>query len=391
MRYQPNADFMRLFDLFTSAPDSIGQKLQGQLGAAQSDTPLLLVTGTDVVLFPGSGRPPTTVNFRKGTRGFFEITAVSHLALAIPYLARLRELGHPGWESDTKDLIEQCRVVQDFNNVSYWRDEAAVSAWRGHEEKITDLVDYTCATTKDYLERALNNPELWDFEYISANLIEGDGPDAVSVPFNDMMAATFALSALDTVHRVLKWLQEQSVDWAQLMVLIAGRAGRLSAGVTWQTNPMCWLLYAASDRKLDPARLIIAPFAPSIEVEELADSETAVRVEAQYRKLWYSSLSSSEMARLMWPSYPAFARQIDQAPVVDDDTEVVDAMPTVRSVHDKRAIVTRLRCVMEDPTAQVSSAQMQFVLDQLSANGNHPELVELPGFTYTTYPSRSRS
>jgi hypothetical protein len=387
MRYQPNPHFMRLFELFTSAPDSIGQNLQQELGRAHSDTPMLVATGTDLVLFPGSGRPPTAVDFRKGTRGFFEITAVSHLGLAIPYLARLRELDHPSCKNDARELIAQCRLVQDHNSVSYWRDEVAAAAWRGREEKITDLVDYTCATTADYLERAVKNPKLLDFEYLRANLLEGDGPDAIPVSFNDMMAATFALSALDSVHRSLKWLHEQSIDWAQLMVLVVGSAGRPSAGLTWQSNNVCSLLYEASGRKLDPARLIIAPSGPAIELEKLADSAASDRIESLYRRFWYSSLSSVEMSRLMWPDYPAFEKKIDPAPVVEHDTEVVNAMPIVRSVDDKRAIVTRLRYVMEDPGAQIATAGMQFVLDQLSANGNRPELVELPGFTHTTYPT----
>ncbi|WP_434450002.1 DUF5624 domain-containing protein [Lentzea sp. E54] len=391
MRYQPNAHFMRLFELFTSAPDSIGQNLQRRLGEAHSDSPLMVATGTDLVLFPGGGRPPTSVDFRKGTRGFFEITAVSHLGLAIPYLARLRELGDVSCKSAARELIAQCRVVQDFNSVSYWRDEVAVAAWRGHEEKITDLVDYTCATTADYLERAIENPKLLDFEYMRANLLEGDGPDAVPVSFNDMMAATFALSALDSAHRSLKWLHEQSIDWDQLMVIVAGGAGRPSAGLTWQSNNLCSLLYEASGRKLDPARVIIAPTAPTIGPDQFGDTEFCARAEGQYRKFWYACLSSVEMSRLMWPDYPAFEKRIDQSPVVDDDTQVVNSMPIVRSVQDKRAIVSRLRYVMEDPGAQIATAGMQFVVDQLSANGNRPELVELPGFTYTTYPAASRA
>ncbi|MEU3645711.1 hypothetical protein AB0E59_20175 [Lentzea sp. NPDC034063] len=73
--------------------------------------------------------------------------------------------------------------------------------------------------------------------------------------------------------------------------------------------------------------------------------------------------------------------------MVDDDTQVINAMPVVRSVDDKRAIVSRLRYVMEDPAAQLATAGSQFMLDQLSANGNRPDLVEIPGFTHTTYPA----
>src|SRR3546814_19570517 len=73
--------------------------------------------------------------------------------LAIPYLARLRELGFAGWESAARDLLVQCRVVRKTNSTSFWRDTVAVEAWAGLEEKIADLVDYPCATTADYLER----------------------------------------------------------------------------------------------------------------------------------------------------------------------------------------------------------------------------------------------
>jgi len=62
-------------------------------------------------------------------------------------------------------------------------------------------------------------------------------------------------------------------------------------------------------------------------------------------------------------------------------------MPVVRTVDDKRAMVSRLRYVMEDPSAQLATAGSQFMIDQLCANGNRPDAVEIPGFTDTCYPS----
>lgn len=47
-------------------------------------------------------------------------------------------------------------------------------------------------------------------------------------------------------------------------------------------------------------------------------------------------------------------------------------VPVVRAVDGKRAIVTRLRYVMEGPAAQIATAGPQFVLDQSVANGNRP-------------------
>ncbi|WEK02323.1 MAG: DUF5624 domain-containing protein [Candidatus Sphingomonas phytovorans] len=386
MRYETDPEFKKLYELFTSTQDSIGTHLQRQLGAVNADDPLLVATGSDLVFFPGSGRPPVTESFRLSTRGFFELTGVSHLGIAIPYLARLRETGCDGWERDARDLIAQCRTTRAANSGAYWRDTVAVEAWSGLEDKISDLVDYTCATTADYLEKALADPALFDFEYLQANLLEGDGPDALPVPFNDMMAATFALVFLDTGYRIINWLHAQDIRWDRLMVMISGRAGRPTAGVTWQTNSMCHLLYQTSARKLDPERLLIAPHAPSLALSELTGPEACARIEADYRQIWYSSRSSVEMSRLMWPDYPAYKKPVEAPPVVDPETRIVSEIPMVRSVNDRRAIVTRLRYVMEDPAQQIAMAGSQFMIDQLCANGNRPDLVEIPGFTHISYP-----
>src|SRR3546814_5278449 len=65
------------------------------------------------------------------------------------FRSRLRELGFAGWEGAARDLLVQCRVVRKTNSTSFWRDTVAVEAWAGLEEKIADLVDYTCATRSE--------------------------------------------------------------------------------------------------------------------------------------------------------------------------------------------------------------------------------------------------
>ncbi|NIJ37429.1 hypothetical protein FHR22_002113 [Sphingopyxis panaciterrae] len=389
MSYEVNPEFMKLFELFTSDPNSIGRELSRQLGAERSEDPMLIVTGSNLVLFPGSGRPPVSIDFRLTQRGFYEMTAVSHLGLVVPYLARLRELGHGKWEEAAQGFVAQCHTVQSCNTLSYWRDTVAVEPWAGLEEKIVDLTDYTCATTAEYLSNALANPEMMTFDYIRTNLIEGDGPHAVPISFNDMMAGTFGLTALETVFRLIRWLHEQEIQWERLMVLTCGRAGRPSAGLTWQTNVMCHLLYQASGRRLNPDLVIIAPTAPVIELDDLQDAERYRNFEKQYRFFWYISISSVEMGRVLWPDYPAFRKAVEAPPAIDSDTKFMYEMPVVRSVNDKRAIVSRMRYVMEDPGAQIASAGMQFVIDQLCANGNRPDLVEIPGFTDVDYPKKS--
>ena len=386
MAYAPDPAFRAMYDAYTSVPDSIGPHLNGLLGALSAGDPLLVATGSDIVIFPGNGRPPLTESFRLSTRGFIEITAVSHLGVAVPYIMRLRELGHPDWVSDTRRMIDTTRRVRAINGERYWRDVAAVEAWRGREGKIADLTDYSCAVTIDFLERFLAEPDRYTFDYLRDNFLDANGSDALPVAMNDMMAATFALIFLDTGFRVTRWLRDQRFDWTRLMVLISGRAGRPTAGVTWQTNSMCHLLWQASAQRLDPERLYIAPHAPGLVLADLATPEAAAAIEAEFRKIWFSSRATVEMGRIMYADYPAFKRVIDAAPVVDADTRTVSDIPMVRSADDRRAIITRLRSVMEDPAQQLANAGAQFIIDQLCANGNRPEAVIVPGLTDVDYP-----
>ena len=386
MANAPDLDFLSLYEAYTSVPDSIGPHLNGLLGKLSSGDPLLVATGSDVVIFPGDGRPALTESFRLSTRGFIEITGVSHLGVAVPYIMRLRQLGDPRWEADTRRLIDTATRVRAVNSEAYWRDVAAVEAWRGLEDKIADLTDYSCAVAIGFLKKFLADPDRYDFAWLRNNFLDADGPDALPVAMNDMMAATFALVMLDTGFRVTRWLRAQDFDWSRLMVLISGRAGRPTAGVTWQTNSMCHLLWQASERRLDPERLYIAPHAPGLDLSDLATPASAAAAEAEFRKIWFSSRATVEMGRIMYEGYPAFKRVIDAAPVVDADTRTVSEIPIVRSADDRRAIITRLRFVMEDPAQQLANAGAQFIIDQLCANGNRPEAVVVPGLTGTTYP-----
>ena len=386
MAYTPDPAFQGLYDAYTSVPDSIGPHLNALLSRNAADAPLLVATGSDLVVFPGGGRAPLVESFRLSTRGFVEITAVSHLGVAVPYLIRLRELGFAGWEADARRLIAQAARVRAVNTPDYWRDVVAVEAWRGLEEQIVAMVDYACVGTINYLERGIADPARLTFPFVRDNYLDATGPEALPVPMNDMMAATFALVMLDTGHRVIRWIRGQDIAWDRAMVLIAGRAGRPTAGISWHSNSMCNLLWQASAKRLDPERLYIAPHAAGLLLSDLTDPQANARIEAQFRQTWYSARATVEMGRLMYEGYPAFRRDITAAPVVDATTETIGEIPMVQSADDRRAIITRLRFVMEDPAQQLANAGAPFMIDQLAANGNRPQDVVVPGLTGVTYP-----
>ena len=95
MTYSPHIEFSKLYKVYTSDPESMGQHLTSRMAKLTDDDPLLVVTGSDAVLFPGSGRPPVVESFRKSTRGFIELASVSHLGTAVAWVVRLRELSDP--------------------------------------------------------------------------------------------------------------------------------------------------------------------------------------------------------------------------------------------------------------------------------------------------------
>jgi hypothetical protein len=173
------------------------------------------------------------------------------------------------------------------------------------------------------------------------------------------------------------------------MVIISGRAGRATAGLTWQTNSMCHLLWQASEHRLLPERLYIAPHAPSLVLENLRDDAARAELEAQFRAIWFSSRVTVELGRAMFEGYPAFRQVINPAPVIDETTKSLGEIPAIQSPADRRAVMTRLRFVMEDPAQQLANATAHYIIDQLCACGNRPAKVIVPGFTNMNYPRRS--
>jgi hypothetical protein len=389
MSYVPDPQFRKLYSLFTPDEGSIGERLNGLRAQRAASDPLLVATGTDIIVFPGAGRPALSESFRIGTRGFIELTSISHLGVAVPYLIRLRELGDLQWQGLARGLIDQLDLVRGVNSETYWRETVAVEAWRGLEGKITDLVDYGCAVTSHFLLQGLKDPARFTIEYARKHFLDPLNDAAVPIPINDMMLGTFGLVFLDIGYRIMRWLRAQHFDWERMMVVISGRAGRTTAGVTWKTNNMCHLLWRASHQKLPPERVYVAPHAPPVALEALRSDMDQSAVEAQYRQIWFSTRVSVEVGREMFAGYPAFVPTFNIAPTLDEHTRSLGELPGIKSLEDRRAFITRLRFVMEDPAQQLSNAVAHYILDQMNDDPIDPGAVFVPGFTDTLYPQRT--
>jgi hypothetical protein len=389
MPYSPPAEFSKLYKIYTGGPDGMGQHLTARLAQLSDDDPLLVITGSDAVLFPGAGRPPVVESFRKSTRGFIELASVSHLGTAVAWAVRLRELADPIWRVDAARLIEQIDRTRPINSEKLWREEIAVPALAGYEGKIVDMIDYSCAVTREFLVAGLADESLMNFKHLREHYLEPVGSAAVPVPINDMMVATFALAFLDIAHRMIRWMREHVIDWGRLMVMLSGRSGRATAGLTWASNNMCHLLWKASDERLLPERVYIAPHAPSFVLADMHHEEQLRRLNSEFREIWNSTRATVELARSMFEGFPAFETSVRPAPTVDAAGRmVISEMPPLRSTDDRFTAITRLRLVMEDPGQLLANSVASYIIDQLSEHGNRPAEVFIPGFTNVAYPAR---
>jgi hypothetical protein len=382
-------ELVRLFETYTGHPDSLAAHLAALTTREVRDDPLIVATGTDVVIFPGAGRDPEVQGFRLSTRGFKELAGISHLPPAVSSLVKMRALDPDGtlWRREAARLLQATETARKANSAALWRDVIAVEAYAGREQKIAEMVDYTCTVTERYLRLVLEDDSLLTPEGHRADYLEGRGRDiGATVPMNAVMVATFFLVGLDISHRIIRWFKRHEIDWSRAMVLITGRAGRTTAGVTIATNSVCATIVGCSNYRLPLDRIYIAPHAPAISVGSPVDIEAVRAFEEPLRQLWAYTRTMSELGPLMFDGYPRYWPAGAAPPVMTADTTEVSEMPAIESPTDWRALTTRLRVVLEDPRQLLSGCVTDYAVKQLTEHDNDPARVVVPGLDGVVYP-----
>jgi hypothetical protein len=201
------------------------------------------------------------------------------------------------------------------------------------------------------------------------------------VPITRIMIATFFLSGLDTSHRLIRWFDARDVDWERAMVIVAGKQGRPTAGVTIESNSVARIIQTVSQGRLPLRQLLIAPHAPVFPLFDGVDVGAAVGLEDEYRRLWSSIIATSDLGEVMFAGYPRFE------PVDSQRTgDAPSATPRISAPDDWVALTTRLRLVLEDPRQLLSGAVTDYAAQQLVANDNDPMRVVVPGLDGEPYP-----
>jgi hypothetical protein len=381
-----STELIDLFTTYTGGPGSIGEHLAETVVRETTRDPLLVATGTDLALFTGDGSAPAIEPYRLSTRGFKELAAVSHLGPALATLARMRDVDPAGgWRADAERLLEACKAARAGNSAELWHDHIAVRAFAGRERAIAAMIDYSCLLTERRLERALDDPAYLTMSTVRRDYLDGQAED-LPVPFNRVMIATFFLTGMDIAHRLIGWFDRLDIAWEHAMVLIAGQAGRPTAGVTEESNSVAGVVRAASRGRMTRNRLFIAPHAP---VFRANDSASVSSLEGEYRQLWASLRATSDLGRQMFKGYPRFEAPPAEHVSVSADSVSVHEKPAVDGPDDWFALITRLRVVMEDPRQQLSGAVTDYASSQLVSCGNDPAAVIVPGLDGEPYPPQS--
>ncbi|SDK57074.1 hypothetical protein SAMN05428985_104547 [Nocardioides sp. YR527] len=386
--YVENPALLALYRAYTASAHSIGARFGLAAERLDSSRPLLVATHGDIAVYLGNGAPPIIESFRLGARGFKELAAISHLGPAVSTLARLKELEPDGdWRRSAETLLDACRAVHTSNSRRLWADEIAVEAFVGREESIARMTQYACVVTERFLERSLDDDTYLSADHVRRYLLEGPADD-LPVPMNRIMVATFFLTGMDTSHRLIRWCDALDLPWEKAMVIIAGRQGRPTAGVTRDSNSVAKVINTISRGRLPHRHLLIAPHAPVFPLYDGTDLAAASALEGEYRRMWSTIIATSDLGADMFTDYPRF----EPDPPTESsayDAQTITQMPAIHGVDDWFSLTARLRMVLEDPRQLLSGAVTDYASQQLVDHDNDPRRVVVPGLDGEPYPALS--
>ncbi|KAK5989553.1 Pimeloyl-[acyl-carrier] methyl ester esterase-like protein [Cladobotryum mycophilum] len=385
--------FLDLFTAYTASKTSIGFQLAATVKEATSSLPLLVATSFDMILFPGKGRDPSYMNFRLGSRGFKELAATSHLGPALGSLIQMRENGASDevWRAHAENLLEKTEVARRANSVALWKDQIQVEAFQGRESAISAMIDYAFNLTIAFLRRVLDDPDKLSPEFLRENYLEATGSalDA-TVPFNAVMIATFFLVGLDISYRMRKWLKANDFEWKQAMVLITGRQGRETSGVTVSTNSVAQILIQSSNMELPVERLFIAPHGIVPVIQNPVTADSLRTHEHQFRSLWSSLFGTGQLGETMFSGYPSYQPERTTRPVINASTLSVPELPKISHGDDWFAMNTRMRVVLEDARQLLSGCVTDYAAEQLRQFEDDLTKIVIPGLDGVDFTAKKR-
>lgn len=386
-------EFLDLFAAFTGPQSAIRPLLGSQVTEQGSPLPLIVATNQYIFFFPGDSREPAYINFRLGNRGFKELSAISHLGPLAATFVQMKQqnIDADVWRASAKHILQSIVTAKSANSVQLWRDRIAVEAFRGREESIASMTDYALEITQRYIEAILEDESLLTPEFLQDSYLEAaDNNLNAIVPFNAIMIATFFLVGLDTSYRMRQWLQANKISWKDTRVLITGRVGRETSGVTIGTNSIAQSILQASNLELPLEQLYIVPHVPPPEMHPDADSDLLRQHEHRFRTLLNQIVNIEKLGEVMFNNYPAYKLPRDSQPSINTTTACVSELPKITKPDDWLAMNTRLRVVLQDSRQLLSGCVTDYAAEQLRLCDGDLRHIVVPGLDGVDFEAKEQ-
>ncbi|MBS0271896.1 MAG: DUF5624 domain-containing protein [Proteobacteria bacterium] len=372
---------------------AIAQDLAVALGTSTQteNGPLIVATETGVYIYDSNkGHQLVAGASTRASEdsGFYEITSISHIGPAIAYLATLKELGQDTWEKHINTLLTHIRQVRDINAASiqdHWLTRLDCPAWRGREQSIKNLIDYSCFLAGNYLVKIQKNPHHFSSQDVFDNFLQ-ISDEKYPIPYNTIMIGTFSLAALQAAYGIYNVLSDKKIDWENAKVLIHNQAGtNYGAGLTPASNWIYPTIVSLAGARLRKERIMIVPYATipaSVGNEQLSEDDFNMLA----NRIWGALYARSQTANLVFsrivdievPSQPALPGDYDytKADQIDD-------------------FIRRLKFSTGNITQMLSNTVGFWIAGEASEKRWEVEKMDIPGLThglpegFSAYPEKS--
>lgn len=327
-------------DVFHIFGAAAGTCIADRLALADADdqakTPLVIVTGTELLVYPESGSDATVIAYHDGTdQGFNELTAISHVGPAMGYFAEMKTMGKniddEAGKATVNALKKAMTEVQTENAAygeDYWMNKLKADANPYYFIKVAQMkkmVAHACEHTINYIDKYLAGEEGYDFSFESLHKYYYNDLDG-TVGYNQIMVATFALVIVDgTVFLRNQMNALTDIDFGNAIWMFNGQAGGIGSGMNDGTSSTYAQIRAILGKDFG-ANSMFTPYAkPSADdttsatYETDADRATAYKtLGTAYRAQYFNLVARNTVALKMFdgsvPQLPQAYPTWDDAP-----------------------------------------------------------------------------
>lgn len=339
---------------------------------ANQDGALVMFVNSTMYIYDDHGKRQFELLMRTAPdSGFTEMTAISHIGPALAYLAKEKEYGGTQWKAGLQMLLKDIKAIRTVNaqKENNWLDKLNAPAWKMHNQEIRNMVDYACSMSGNYINDLLSGKKALTLANVQKDFYEQNAD--YPIPYNDVMVATFMLTALNSMDSIHKQLASVSLDWKKAKVLIRFVAGsNVTAGVSAESNWLVPFVKALSNNQLPDDRIYIAPYLdvkPSLGKAQLSTADFQY-----YNYRFLATYNRTHVAKDVFSEIPDIKKpNLDNIPGNYGVTKATD-------VGD---FIVRLKYSLAEPTEMLSNTVGFWMAGEFAAKQWQLDKVDIPGLT----------